>query len=559
MQFQRSIGLIGLTFVAISGTLGSGWLFAPLLTAQLAGPAAMVSWCIGGAAMLLLALCFAEVTGVLPLAGGIARLPYLTHGNLTSAVLGWTAWVGYNTAAPIETIVMLEYLDPWVGGLFTGDSSAGNLTPLGCLVAAAALALFVAINWWGAAALTQINSFITWIKLLAPIAVGAAILSLRFEPANFTHNGFAPTGVEGVLAAVSSGGVIFALIGFRHAIDLAGEVKRPQVTIPLALTLAVAVCVAVYLLLQTAFIGGLSAAELEHGWGKLSFDKKFGPLAAIAAGLGIAWVAAMLHTGALLGPFGGGLIATGSMARLGYALSQNGFFPDALNNLSKRGVPEQALLLNYLFGLLVVLFVPFHEAVAICAAAITLSFAGGPLAVYALRKQLPEAARPFRLPAASLFAGVTFVVVTMIIYWSGWNTAWRLGLLVAIGLVVFAVKMHRDRVPRAKLDLIQAAWLPPYLLGLGLLAYFGNYGGGSRAIPFPWDLAAAAALAVAVYCLANHCRLSNATASRYREQFDEPQPEPPTAPVPRPPEPEPTERIEPAEEVLVGASTSKWL
>ena len=60
-------------------------------------------------AMLVLALCFAEVTGVLPVAGGIARIPHFTHGDVSSAVLGWSAWVGYNTAAPIETIASTKF------------------------------------------------------------------------------------------------------------------------------------------------------------------------------------------------------------------------------------------------------------------------------------------------------------------------------------------------------------------------------------------------------------------------------------------------------------------
>ena len=111
MPLNRSIGLIGLTFVAVSGIIGSGWLFAPLLTSQLAGPSSVVAWLIGGVAMLILALCFAKATSVMPVAGGIARLPHFTHGDVTSSVLGWSAWVGYNTAAPIETIAMLEYLD----------------------------------------------------------------------------------------------------------------------------------------------------------------------------------------------------------------------------------------------------------------------------------------------------------------------------------------------------------------------------------------------------------------------------------------------------------------
>ncbi len=72
---RRDIGFIGLTFVAVSAMVGSGWLFAPLLASQAAGPASIVAWAIGGIAMLLLALTYAEISAMLPVAGGIARVP----------------------------------------------------------------------------------------------------------------------------------------------------------------------------------------------------------------------------------------------------------------------------------------------------------------------------------------------------------------------------------------------------------------------------------------------------------------------------------------------------
>ena len=106
---QRQVGLVSLTLIAAGGILGSGWLFFPLLTAQLAGPASIISWMIGAGAMLLVALCFAEVSSVLPVAGGIARIPRYTHGDITAAVIGWTAWVGYCTQAPIEVAVVSRY------------------------------------------------------------------------------------------------------------------------------------------------------------------------------------------------------------------------------------------------------------------------------------------------------------------------------------------------------------------------------------------------------------------------------------------------------------------
>ncbi len=42
-KIHRDIGVIGITFVAVSGVVGSGWLFAPLMAVRFARPAAMIA------------------------------------------------------------------------------------------------------------------------------------------------------------------------------------------------------------------------------------------------------------------------------------------------------------------------------------------------------------------------------------------------------------------------------------------------------------------------------------------------------------------------------------
>ncbi|MEM7136468.1 MAG: APC family permease [Myxococcota bacterium] len=519
-SLQRTIGLLGLTFVAVGGIIGSGWLFAPLLTSRLAGPAALISWGIGGIAMLSLALCFAEVVGILPVAGGIARIPHFTHGDVTSAVLGWSAWVGYNTAAPIETIAMLQYLDRYLPWLFHGDVTQGSLSWAGAAVAIGILGFFVVINAYGAEVFSKANAALTWVKLAIPLIIAIAILAARFEPANFNAGGgFAPYGMKGIFAAVSAGGILFALIGFRHAVDMAGEVKRPKVTIPAALTLSLIICLGIYGLLQIAFVGAIDPSLLKDGWANLEFDHTLGPMAGVAAALGIGWITITLNAGAIVSPFGGGLVATGSMARLGYALGQNRVFPTYFEHLSPRGVPFRCLVLNFILGGAVVLFVPFDEAVALNGAAITLSFAAGPLAVLALRRQYPTAKRAFQLPAAQFIAPFSFIVATLIVYWSGWETTWRLGLIVAAGIVVFAIRMRQEGVHRHELDLREASWLLPYLAGIGIVSYLGDFEGGRGLLVYPWDMGAVSIVALAVFGYGHHVRLSNAKAAVYRKRW----------------------------------------
>ena len=83
---KRNIGFIALLFVSVGGILGSGWLFGPLYAVQLAGPAALVAWLIGGFAIMIIALNFAELGAMLPLNGGITRYALLSYGRTVGFV-----------------------------------------------------------------------------------------------------------------------------------------------------------------------------------------------------------------------------------------------------------------------------------------------------------------------------------------------------------------------------------------------------------------------------------------------------------------------------------------
>lgn len=511
-KMHREIGLIGLTFVAVSGIIGSGWLFAPLLAAQHAGPAALIAWVIGGFAMLLLALTFAEISAMLPVPGGIARVPQFSHGNVVSMAMGWSGWVGYSTTAPIEVEAMLRYLAPHMNWLYTTPGS-GVLSWGGVVAAACLLAVFTIINAFGVKFFTYVNSTITWAKLGIPLLVMVVFLASRFEPSNFSaEGGFAPMGLAGILGAISSGGIIFSYIGFRHAIDMAGEVKNPGTTIPVALILSVIICFVIYGGLQLAFTGALAPEDLTKGWAGLAVPGDFGPLSGMAAALGLLWMVSLLNVGAVIGPFGGGLVAVGSNARLAFALAENGFFPKIFTRISAWGVPLPALILNLVFASLAFVLLPFSEVVQLNSAAIVLSFVVGPLAVVALRTLLPDADRPLRIPAVKTVALVSFVVCTLIIYWSGWDTIWRLGICLAVGLVLFL--LHARTRETGALDAAEAAWLVPYLLGIAVISYLGAFG-GIDVLPFGVDMAVLSVLSVGIFVYAIRSRLPQEKFNRY--------------------------------------------
>ena len=74
---KRDAGRIGLLFASLGGMIGSGWLFGALNAARIAGPAAIISWTIGGVAILLLAFVYAELTTMFPRTGAVIVFPKL--------------------------------------------------------------------------------------------------------------------------------------------------------------------------------------------------------------------------------------------------------------------------------------------------------------------------------------------------------------------------------------------------------------------------------------------------------------------------------------------------
>ncbi len=69
---KRAMSRLDLTMAGLGAIIGSGWLFGGLYAANDAGPASVVGWVIGGVAVLLVGLVYAELSGMAPEAGGMS-------------------------------------------------------------------------------------------------------------------------------------------------------------------------------------------------------------------------------------------------------------------------------------------------------------------------------------------------------------------------------------------------------------------------------------------------------------------------------------------------------
>jgi amino acid transporter len=290
---------------------------------------------------------------------------------------------------------------------------------------------------------------------------------------------------------------------------------------PLAVIGSMVIGVVIYVLLQIAFIAALDPANLSHGWSKLAFNGLVGPFAGLASAVGLGWLAVLLYIDAAVSPGGTGLLYTGTSARVAFALSRNGWWPRTLAKLSERGIPIWTTVLSFVIGVLV--FLPFpgwQKLVGFITAASSLSYSMACVAVVSLRLQDPGRDRPFRLPGLWLLAPAGFCVANLIVYWSGWPTVWRIDVALAIGFAAFlAYRLLGPSENQPRLDLRNAAWLVPYLVGISVITYIGRYDGRNW-LPFWVDLGVVAAFSLAVFALAVWLRLPPDEAKSYIEDLD---------------------------------------
>jgi len=354
----------------------------------------------------------------------------------------------------------------------------------------------------------RVNIVITWWKVAVPV-LAIIVLLFKFNGSNFTAGGagFFPGGIRGLTAALPVAGIIFAYSGFEQCDQLAGEIKNPGRNLPRAIIISVLIGTVIYTMLQVAFIGALPQSVVGHGLLHITNPAVIaGPFAAVAALSGFAWMAHILRVDAFISPSGTGLIYTTGTSRISYGLARNRYYPQIFGRVDSRGVPWVGLIFAFLFGLVFLLpFPSWRSLVVLITGASVLMYAGAPLSLAAFRSQVPDADRPYRLPGAAVLAPIAFIIANLLIYWSGFLTIWKLGIVLIIGYVLIGISMAFDK-QRPPLDWKSAIWLPVWLIGLGIISWQGQYSGGGTAppvntgnIPFWWDMVIVAAFSLVIF------------------------------------------------------------
>ncbi len=484
-RLRRDAGVIGILYVALGSTIGSGWLFGALHAAVQAGPWSVFSWIIGAASVLSLAFVFAELTTMFPNSGALVHMTHVSHGDLTGKIWSWILFLTSVSVPPVEVSAVLTYANNYLPGLI--HPQTGMMTATGTTAAVLVLAAVVALNFLAIRWVIAINSAATWWKLIIPVATIGVLMAYSFHPQNMLAHVHS-TPLSGVFTAVATAGVVFSFFGFQQAIALAGETRDPGRYMPIALISSVLISMLVYVGLQVSFITALQPGELSGGWAHLRFSGMFGPLAAIAMAAGAFWWAVLLYVDALISPLGTAFIYVTSSPRVIMAAGEMGTAPKQVVRLSRQGVPWVGLIVTYFVGVL--FFFPFpswQKLVSAVSLVAVLSFSIGPVILLRLRSALPQAPRPFRLRAAGLVSTVAFIVSNWIIYWTGYGIVrWMLGAVFVYIFAYLSWHLAVRRRPLADLGWRHAWWIPPYLGGMWLISSLGPAGtmGGTGAFGF---------------------------------------------------------------------------
>jgi amino acid transporter len=524
---RRDVGFFGLLWISAGTTLGSGWLFGAFVALTIAGPAALIGWVLASLLMAPLALVYAELGAMFPESGSPGRFAHHAFGSLAGATFGWFSYVQAATIVPIEVLAAIEYLstNSWAKGLY--EAGKGTLSASGYVVAVGLMGVFILLNLLGIRLLSRANSAITIFKLAIPALTALALIAAGFHLGNFTaaggffvHGRGGPT--QSILSAITAGGIAFAVMGFEGALQVGGESSRPQRDLPRAVLGSFLVCTVIYVVVQIAFIGALPPSLLSHfsSWTGLAGDVHLSraPFFLLAGLVGLVWLAWVMRVDAVVSPSGTGLLYLTAASRLAFGLSKDGYVPRLFLVEDERSdVPLWGTIMSGALGLLFLLpFPSWGKLVSVVTGAVVLMYAAAPLALGSLRRSRPQLERPYRLPAARWLAPASFVFATFIAYWSGWQTLSTLMIALLLGYVLMGLarSLRLDFEP-PPVEWRSARWLFPYLIGLSLVSYLGDFGkggilggvgpfkhvavGGRGLIPLWWDMAALAVLSLTVY------------------------------------------------------------
>ena len=444
LTLVRGLGLAASVSIVVGSVIGTGiFLKTRVMMCNVETPWLVIAaWVVAGFMSLAGALTYAELAAMMPRAGGEYVFIREGYGRPLAFLYGWTqfavAYTGSQAAKGVSFAIFLNILAR--GALdvvyFTAHiprirflyliTLPGFDVPFGHLQVVALVIIILAtlVNCLAVSVSGKVSVFLTGLKILIVLAIG--VCAFLLAQGSFAHFALSGAGgaCEGVEASARGGmagfgaavlGALWAYDGWSNVTIVAGEVKRPQRNLPLALIGGILIVAALYLFANFAYLYVLSPAEVA-GVAKASsvateVARKFlGPAAvgAIAMAMMVSTLGS-LHTGTLSG------------ARISYAMAKDGLFFRPLARLSERTrVPVNALILQCVWSCVLALSGSFDTLTDYVIFAAWIFYALNTASVFIFRRRMPHAERPYRtlgypvLPVVFLLGAAWLIYNTLV-------------------------------------------------------------------------------------------------------------------------------------------------
>ncbi|MBU6492136.1 MAG: amino acid permease [Burkholderiales bacterium] len=436
---KRSLGERHIRLMALGTAIGVGLFLGSGDAIQMAGPAIMLAYLLGGFVVFVIMRALGEMAVHNPVAGSFSRYAQEALGPLAGYLTGWTYWFLWMVTCIAEITAVAIYMGIWFPDVPRW------------IWALAALSMMGAVNLVAVKAYGEFEFWFALIKVVAIIVMiigglGMIVFGLGNDGVPlgignlWRHGGFFPNGAQGLLTSLQM--VMFAYIGVELIGLAAGEAARPEKSIPGAIN-------SVLWRILIFYVGALFVILSIYPWHQIGASGS--PFVTTFERLGLKSAAGIINfvvLTAALSSCNGGIFSTGRML---YNLALQKQAPRAFSRTASNGVPRLALLVSMgilLFGVLLNYLVPGKVFVWVTSIA---TFGGIWTWIMILLTQMrfrrnlsPEERRQlaFRMPWWPYASWLTLAFLALVIGLMGYFPDTRIALIVGPGWLLLLIALY---------------------------------------------------------------------------------------------------------------------
>jgi basic amino acid/polyamine antiporter, APA family len=342
-DLSRDLGVSHATAIVVGTIIGSGIFLVPAEMMQAVGSARLVylAWLVGGILSYAGALTYAELGAMKPQAGGEYVYVRDGYGPLAGFLYAWTTFL-ISKPASIATVTtgLVRILGTFsVFSFFGRELLSGPLTiTSGQLVAVLAAVLIAILNYIGVKKAGEFQLVFTLLKVAMILAI--VVIGFSYATGSWSHfaGGYegAKGGMAGFMAALVA--ALWAYDGWNDLNQVAGEIREPEKSIPVALIVGVATVGGLYILVNAAVQFVLPATSIA-----VSARPASDAAGLVLGHMGAAIVSAGMALSMLVTLNGTSM----SGARVPFAVARDGYFFSALARVHpKFHTPSTSILVQ---------------------------------------------------------------------------------------------------------------------------------------------------------------------------------------------------------------------